>query len=54
MPIDFRKPQYFKEFRFGSTLVWSVIKEIVTPIVVSGVSPLTLTNAAAKKIRSLI
>lgn len=54
MPIDFRKPHYFKEFRFGSTLVWSVIKEIVIPTVVSGVSPLTLVNAAAKEIRSLI
>lgn len=54
MPIDFRKPQYFKEFRFGSTLVWSVIKEIIIPTTVSGVSPLTLVNAAAKEIQSLI
>lgn len=54
MPIDFRKPQYFKEFRFGNTLVWSAIKEIVIPTVVSGVSPLTLANAAAKEIQSLI
>ena len=54
MPIDFRKPQYFKEFRFGSALVWSIIKEIVVLTTVSGVSPLTLVNAAAKKIQSLI
>ena len=54
MPIDFRKPQYFKEFRFGSTLVWNIIKEIVVLTTVSGVSPLALMNAAAKEIQSLI
>ena len=27
MPIDFRKPQYFKEFRFGINLIWNTIKK---------------------------
>ena len=27
MPIDFRKPQYFKEFRFGNNLIWNTIKK---------------------------
>ena len=54
MPIDFKKFEYFKGFRFGSTLVWNTIKEIVTPTTISGVSPLVLVNAAAKEILSLV
>ena len=50
MPIDFKKFEYFKKFRFGSTLVWNAIRKIA----VSGSSPLVLINAAAKAILSLI
>ena len=51
MPIDFRKPNYFKEFKFGATLVWAGINGVLKTI--TGVSPLSLTNALAKNIVSL-
>lgn len=48
MPIDFRKPWYFKEFRFCAGLVWAGILKTIT-----GTSPLSLTKALAKNIVSL-
>ena len=51
MPIDFKKPQFFKEFRFSPALIWSVINDILTTV--TGVSPLTLVNALERRIKRL-
>lgn len=52
MPIKFRWPQDINAIRFGSTLMWSIINGTITTI--QGVSPLTLTNALAKSIKTLV
>ena len=52
MPIKFRWPQDINTIRFGSTLVWNVINSAT--VTVTGVSPLTLANALAKSIKSLV
>ena len=52
MPIKFRQPQDINAIRFSSTLVWGVISGVT--VTISGISPLTLVNALAKPIKSLV
>ena len=52
MPIKFRWPQDINAIRFGATLVWGVVNGIITTI--QGASPLSLVNAVAGRIKSLV
>ena len=52
MPIKFRQPQDINAIRFGATLVWGAVNGIITTI--QGTSPLSLVNAVAGRIKSLV
>ena len=52
MPIKFRQPQDINAIRFGSVLVWGGIAGIINTV--TGTSPLSLVNALAGSIKSLI
>lgn len=52
MPIKFRWPQDINAIRFGSVLVWGGIAGIINTV--TGTSPLSLVNALAGSIKSLI
>ena len=52
MPIKFRWPQDINAIRFGSVLVWGGIAGIMNTV--TGTSPLSLVNALAESIKSLV
>lgn len=52
MPINFKWPQYFKEFKFNNSLVWAGINGSIKTI--TGTPPLSLANAINGNINSLI
>lgn len=52
MPIKFRWPQDINAIRFGSVLVWGGIADIINTV--TGMSPLSLVNALARSIKSLV
>ena len=51
MPVSFKWPWDFKEFKFGATLIWGGISSIIETI--TGSAPLSLPNAVTRAISSI-
>ena len=56
MGIDFRRPKYVTGFRWGEALIWAANESGGggIPTLISGIPPLTLSDALAKALAGLV